>query len=53
VEGGSEPERHLALRLRDRLAILERPERRSAAVAPPAGAALCTKRRPAVEDRRD
>src|ERR1700734_800565 len=52
---GERPEQkcHLALRLRDRLAILERTERRSAAFAPPAGAALCAKRRALMEIRRD
>src|SRR5580704_7479420 len=49
----TEQERHLALRLRDRLAILERTERRSAAAAPPAGAALRRRRRALMEIRRD
>src|SRR5580704_8472786 len=52
---GERPEQkcHLALRLRDRLAILERTERRSAAAAPPAGAALRRRRWAPMEDRRD
>src|SRR6202051_3766120 len=48
-----EQERHLALRLRDRLAVLERSERRSAAAAPPAGAALRRRWRALMEIRRD
>ncbi len=43
----------LALRLRGRLAILERAERGGAAASPPAGAALRGERRAAVENRRN
>ena len=47
-----EQESDLALRLRDRLAILECPERRSAAPAAAASAALRPNRQTAVEERR-
>jgi hypothetical protein len=50
---GPEQERQLALRLRDRMAILECAERGSASSSPPAGAPVCRERRAVVEECRD
>ena len=52
LERRTEQERDLALRLRDRLAVLECAKRRGASIAAAAGATLRRIRRTAVEDRR-